>query len=542
MRSEISSILIIDDKETGTGLMKAALESLDWSVVEINDARQGLNMVFEIDPDIIFLAVEGDGYYWPQILSQISRKAPDRPVITFFTGKPVMDDISLSFQMGAFDCLSFSPAAALDLGQTVNRALKEARRRRRERTARERFEKSLRESEQTIARLLSELQTTRKSLADEQNRRLCAEQAARQNQQTFQIMFENTRDAIIHLNRDGFVVNTNGTVLDVFGLRPDEVMGKDLSGYEFLGCDYRQALELYKNAPSDVPFPAFEVEAFHKNGHKIYIETQAKQMITDNACDGIINIIRDITPQKRLENTKNATILGLAKLAESRDDSTGRHLERVREYARLITQAISRLPKYARYITPAYIKDIYLSSILHDIGKVSIPDAILLKPGRLSPEEFDIIKQHTLVGGDALAAVDAELKEQSFLTLGKEIAYYHHESWNGRGYPRGLEGEEIPLSARIVALADVYDALTTRRIYKDAYSHEESAAIILEERGQKFDPDIVDAFGASLEEFDRVRRRIDSRDKGCRFNEYTHQPGKSYARQEKTFRRTQTRP
>ena len=199
-----------------------------------------------------------------------------------------------------------------------------------------------------------------------------------------------------------------------------------------------------------------------------------------------------------MENTKNATILGLAKLAESRDDCTGGHLERVREYSRMITRAICQLPKYMHYITPAYINDIYLSSILHDIGKVSVPDAILLKPGRLTAEEFDIIKQHTIVGGNALAAVDAELKEQSFLTLGKEIAYYHHEAWDGNGYPEGLEGEAIPLSARIVALADVYDALTTKRVYKDAYSHEKAVDIILEEKGRKFDPEIVEAFVATM--------------------------------------------
>jgi PAS domain S-box-containing protein len=338
-------------------------------------------------------------------------------------------------------------------------------------------------------------------------------------------------------------MNTNDTILDIFGLRPEEVMGKDLSNYEFLGFDYRQALELYKEASSDVPFPAFEMEAFHKNGSKIFIETQAKQVVSNNAIDGIINIVRDITPQKRLEHTKNATILGLAKLAESRDDSTGGHLERVREYSKLIARAISRLPKYAHYITPAYIKDIYLSSILHDIGKVSIPDAILLKPGRLDPEEFDIIKRHTLVGGDALAAVDAELKEQSFLTLGKEIAYYHHESWDGKGYPKGLEGEEIPLSARIVALADVYDALTTRRTYKEAYSHSDSAEIIMEERGRKFDPDIADAFAANMDEFDRVRRRIDDAITcACRPDDCNHEQGKPHARQEETLRRSQSRP
>jgi response regulator RpfG family c-di-GMP phosphodiesterase len=197
----------------------------------------------------------------------------------------------------------------------------------------------------------------------------------------------------------------------------------------------------------------------------------------------------------------------LAKLAEFRDDNTGRHLERIREYVKIIAISLSCLPHYADYITPAYVDDIYHSSILHDIGKVGIPDAILLKPGRLTAEEFDIIKQHTILGGNALSAVDAELEEQSFLTLGKEIAYYHHESWDGGGYPKGLKGDEIPLSARIVALADVYDALTSKRTYKKAFPHAKTALMIINEKGKKFDPQIIDAFEANLNQFDNIRRK-----------------------------------
>jgi len=508
MQQTITSILIINDQEKNNGVLKAMLERPDHMITEAGDARLGLNMVFEVNPDIIFLAINGDGYYWPQVLSRISQKSVDIPVITFFTGDTSVEDVCLSFQMGAFDCLSLPLIKGNDLCHAIDRAREETKRRRAVREDRDGLKKSLRSSERTISHLQSELDATCEKLAEEQNKRKYAENTARRAYQTSNIMFENTHDAIIHLNREGFVVDTNKTIQDLFGLNPEEVRGKDLSDYDFLGFDYRQALELYKEATTDIPFPAFEMETFHKNGSKVYIETQARPILKNDQIEGIINIVRNITPQKKLENTKNATILGLAKLAESRDDCTGAHLERVREYARMLTQAISVLPKYANYITPAYIKDIFLSSILHDIGKVSVPDAILLKPGRLTPEEFDVIKQHTIVGGNALSAVDAELQEQSFLTLGKEIAYYHHESWDGNGYPEGLRGETIPLSARIVALADVYDALTTKRIYKEAYAHQKATDIILEEKGKKFDPDIVDAFAANMEEFDRVRQKI----------------------------------
>ena len=208
---------------------------------------------------------------------------------------------------------------------------------------------------------------------------------------------------------------------------------------------------------------------------------------------------------RKLQNARMATILGLAKLAEYRDEGTGTHLERIREYAKIIAQELANTPKYSNQITPEYIDDIYQSSILHDIGKVGIPDAILLKPDKLSDDEFAVIKRHTLLGGDAIQAIEYRIEGKSFLKMGKEIAYSHHEKWDGSGYPKGLRGEEIPLSARIVALADVYDALTTERFYKRAYSHERSRQIIIELRATHFDPAIVDVFLQLEDEFNQIR-------------------------------------
>ena len=209
---------------------------------------------------------------------------------------------------------------------------------------------------------------------------------------------------------------------------------------------------------------------------------------------------------RKLQNARMATILGLAKLAEYRDEGTGAHLERIREYAKIIAEEMTKNPKYAGYITPAYIDDIYQSSILHDIGKVGVPDAVLLKPGKLSDQEFEVIKRHTNLGGDAITAIESQIEGRSFLALGKEIAYYHHEKWDGSGYPGGLAGEGIPLSARIVALADVYDALTTRRDYKEAYSHKRSRQIIIDLKETHFDPELVDVFLTLEDEFNRIRR------------------------------------
>jgi HD-GYP domain-containing protein (c-di-GMP phosphodiesterase class II) len=196
----------------------------------------------------------------------------------------------------------------------------------------------------------------------------------------------------------------------------------------------------------------------------------------------------------RSRETRDASIIGLAKLAEYRDSDTGSHLKRIQQYTVLLARELSHTAEYHKYITDGYMKDLYISSILHDIGKVGIPDSILLKPGPLTEQEFGIIKQHSNIGGGVIVELEAQVNGRSFYTVGKEIALYHHERWDGSGYPEGLRGNSIPLSARITALADVYDAMTSKRSYKDAATHEEAAAVIAEGRGSQFDPDIVDAF------------------------------------------------
>ncbi len=187
-------------------------------------------------------------------------------------------------------------------------------------------------------------------------------------------------------------------------------------------------------------------------------------------------------------------IFAMAKLAESRDKDTGAHLERMREYSRILADELSTWPKFSQQIDGDYVQLIYLTSPLHDIGKVGIPDAVLLKPGSLTAEEFEIMKQHTVYGGNTLAAVSHARPDAQFLSMAYEIAMTHHERWDGTGYPNHLKGEKIPLCGRIVALADVYDALRSKRVYKPAYSHQTSRALILEGRGTQFDPDVVQAF------------------------------------------------
>lgn len=208
-----------------------------------------------------------------------------------------------------------------------------------------------------------------------------------------------------------------------------------------------------------------------------------------------------------LEN-KNLLVFTLAKLAESRDCETGAHLERMREYSRILAEHLSKTQRYADEIDADYVQTIYLTSPLHDIGKVGIPDHILLKPGKLTAEEFEVMKQHALIGSQTLDAALHAYPSARYLRVARDIAKSHHEKFNGTGYPSGLAGESIPLCARIVAVADVYDALTTKRVYKDAFSHEVAKEIIVKGRGTDFDPDVVDAFLAEEENFLQVKAKL----------------------------------
>lgn len=206
--------------------------------------------------------------------------------------------------------------------------------------------------------------------------------------------------------------------------------------------------------------------------------------------------------------TRELLIFSLAKLAESRDPETGKHLERVQNYSRLLAQELAEMPKFAHVIDDEFVHLVYQTSPLHDIGKVGIPDSILLKPGRYSDEEFELMKAHTTIGAETLDAALAQNPKARFLQVAREIAAAHHERYDGRGYPLGLAGDDIPLSARIVAVADVYDALTSRRVYKDAFAHHVARNIILKDSGTHFDPDVVDAFLAVEGQFIEFRNAL----------------------------------
>jgi len=212
---------------------------------------------------------------------------------------------------------------------------------------------------------------------------------------------------------------------------------------------------------------------------------------------------------RELQAIHDVTILALASLAETRDNETGNHLRRTQHYVRLLAEKLRDHPRFSPHLDDQTIDLMFKSAPLHDIGKVGIADHILLKPGHFEPAEFEIMKTHARLGYQALVHAEELLGAQvPFLRIAKEIALCHHEKWDGSGYPNGLAGEAIPVSARLMAVADVYDAVISRRVYKSEMSHETAATIIRDGAGRHFDPDVVAAFIILEKEFEQIAERF----------------------------------
>lgn len=224
------------------------------------------------------------------------------------------------------------------------------------------------------------------------------------------------------------------------------------------------------------------------------------------------NAFLEAEVKKRTEEIvaiQDVTIHAMASMAETRDNETGNHIRRTQNYVKLLAEKLRTHPRFQKFLSSdKTIEMLFKSAPLHDIGKVGIPDAILLKPGRLTSEEFEVMKTHTTLGRDAILHAEKNLGiEVEFLKYAKEIAYSHQEKWDGSGYPEGLSGDNIPISARLMAVADVYDALVSRRVYKAPMPHDEAVKIMLEGKGKHFDPDMIDAFITCQEQFRHIAEK-----------------------------------
>ncbi len=224
-------------------------------------------------------------------------------------------------------------------------------------------------------------------------------------------------------------------------------------------------------------------------------------------------LVQDRT--RKLAKMQDAIIMAMASLAETRDNETGNHIRRTQNYVAALARQLKHLPRFSSELTEENIELLYKSAPLHDIGKVGIPDNILLKPGKLDSDEFEIMKMHTTYGRETILSVERYLGESNeFLRFAREITYSHQEKWDGSGYPENLSGDAIPISARLMAVADVYDALISKRVYKPAFSHEEAIDIMRKGRGSHFDPDILDVFLKITDEFREIALRYRESESG----------------------------
>jgi putative two-component system response regulator len=240
------------------------------------------------------------------------------------------------------------------------------------------------------------------------------------------------------------------------------------------------------------------------------VRARVKTHLTNKLAKKVLQSQKEILEEKvkertqELSLTQEITIECLASLAETRDPETGGHIKRTKEYVRELARNLQNHPRFSSYLDNDRIDLIYKSAPLHDIGKVGVPDSILLKPGKLTPDEWEEMKKHTLYGRNALRVAEKQLGKDSFLKYAREIAYSHHEKWDGSGYPEGLSGDEIPISGRLMAVADVYDTLISKRVYKAPFPHAKAVNIIEEEKAKAFDPDLVDIFLALEKNFRNI--------------------------------------
>jgi PAS domain S-box-containing protein len=332
----------------------------------------------------------------------------------------------------------------------------------------------------------------------------------------YQDVFESTDDGEVIIDVDGNVVKVNRGFENISGIQNHLIVQKHIDFlHESLLPEFNFQ-EILKKLHLENTWHG-ELSGNKKNREKWIASITFSPIRNEEAqIFAYAGIFKDVTNQRKVEQAlisslrqmnlaQEAIIFGMARLAEHRDSDTGLHLERIRNYCRCLAEALREREMYPDIINQDFVQMLYHTAPLHDIGKVGIPDYILLKSDTLTEQEFEIMKSHTLIGYNTLHSIFQLYGDMQFLKMGIEITYCHHERWDGNGYPRGLKENEIPLAAQILAIVDVYDALTTERTYKKAYQHASALENMKKERGKHFSPEIFDAFLEISPELDSVR-------------------------------------
>lgn len=464
----IPKVLLVDDEPLILSSYGRTLRGLEVEVLLAEGPQEGLQLLEREPVDVVIADYRMPGMNGDEFLERVRDRWPDtvRMLNTAYADVDVVEEVVR--RGGIFRFLT-KPCDAEKLRGAVRDALEHHR--------------ALSESKRRSQKLQLDLQS-------------------------FRQIFQSSLDPMMVSDLDGNLVEVNEAFVKREGISREEVLRRHSSILSYWGQQHiwPRVLE------------ALTAEG-HWSGEVERKDEDRFALLSISIVDddegrpyALVAVEKEITPWKRLERESRAAqyevILSLAKLAEFRDPETFAHLERMRRYSRIIARKLGQSPDYADVIDDEYVEAVYASSPLHDVGKVGIPDSVLLKPGKLSREEWRIMQLHTTIGGEILSVAGRSLSVKTWLSMAHTIAMQHHEKVDGSGYPAGLARDDIDISARIVALADAYDAITSKRVYKDAFPHDEARKRILESEGSHFDPVVVRAFLDAQDEFLDIRSRF----------------------------------
>lgn len=493
--SEAGTVLAVDDDVASLELLRELLELHGYRVLTAGEGPDAIHLFDTHRPQLVITDIRMPHMDGLEVLRRIGEIDDAVPVI-LVTGHGDLDNAIKALRRGAYDFLQ-KPINTEILLNTVSQGLEHYR---------------LRRFERDYTRVLE-------AQVEERTREL-----ARTNDFLRGILNSSTGVSIVLTDFDQNVLYWNTGAEKIFGYTSEEMIGSNISRLYVDGDEETRAATARLGAAMQTGNGTVhgKIRQVAKDGRLLTIALTLSPMLDSSGkVRGLLGLGQDVTEEvrlheevldsyRRIQRIQDSSIFALAKLAESRDGETGLHLKRIQKYCRALCDRLRTHDTYMDMLTDQYVNDLVQSSILHDIGKVAIPDEILFNPNKFGVEEYETMKRHTIHGGQALEDAAIETGEQSFLSVARDIAYCHHEHWDGNGYPYGLEGDHIPLAARIVAIADVYDALTTERRYKRAYSHQESRNIVIEQSGKQFDPDVVRTFLEVEDEFRRIRSAYSS--------------------------------
>ncbi len=487
------SVLAIDDDETTVGVLKDLLDISGYRVLTACEGREGIEVFSEHHPDLVITDIHMPHMDGLEVLRHV-RDIDDTVPVILLTGHGDLENAMRALRRGAHDFL-LKPVNTDILLNTVRKGIDHCR---------------LKRFERDYKRLLEEQVELR------------TQELARTNDFLRSILDSSTSVSIVMTDFDRNVLFWNRGAERIFGYSEKEMIGTSVTKlYPDRTLDPGAVEDLRELMRKKQGTAHANIRQVAKDGRLLTISLTVSPVYdTSGEARGVLGLGQDVTERVRLHDEllksfqrirkiQGASIFSLAKLAESRDGETGFHLKRIQAYCEILCRQLGKRSRYTELMTPGFIEDLVQCAVLHDIGKVAIPDSILFNPRKFGVDEYEIMKQHAIYGGKALEEAATEAGEtEGYLLLAKDVAYYHHERWDGSGYPFGLKGEEIPLAARIVAVVDVYDALITERRYKRPYSHEEARVVIVQGRGSQFDPELVEAFLDVEEEFQRIRDKV----------------------------------